>query len=342
MLFSINNYRAFSILLIVLSHCYWISGWQADSSLDIFVKHYISGGTFFFLFISGYLFGCVWLDKFNYLRFLKLKLVNIGSPYIAISLPVIILAIITKQPYGEYFFDNNTGLWSEVVKPFFMYLLYGRVLTGYWYIPFIFLVFLISPLLIRFCRTETKTQTICLLILYSISLFVWRAEDNMNPIQALFYFIPVFLLGCYCQIHASWISVHQGALIKICFFFSIIFMVIQVYFLDVPGNLHKPMFSYQGANINSIERSFLAVLMFLVLERYMNYRVAILDYIAKASFSIYLLHPLIIAIYKRAVGLEYDSFLYFLSLTTLVFCCCWAVALTGKKLIGRHSRYVLG
>lgn len=142
---SINNFRAFSIFMIVLSHTYWISNVPVGNKIGDFYIAFTFGGTFYFLFISGFLFDQLSLASFDYYKYMIKKIRNVVSPYVVMSFLPILIALNMQSIYPEYFFSSTSGIYSEYVKPFFLYLFTGRALTGYWYIPFIFLIFILAP-----------------------------------------------------------------------------------------------------------------------------------------------------------------------------------------------------
>ena len=179
---GINNFRALSIFLIVFGHCFWISNWYPDKTWQNVYLYMIPGGTFFFAFISGFLFAHLNVSTFRYADFIARKWRNIASPYLWISVPVICFAVVVQYP--GYFVDSRDGFYYQYLLPFFKYLLTGRVFTGYWYIPFILLVFAISPLLVRFYHLSSRVQLMMVAVLLLLAMFVHRAEDNLNPLQS--------------------------------------------------------------------------------------------------------------------------------------------------------------
>ena len=78
----------------------------------------------------------------------------------------------------------------------------GSHLIAYWYIPFIILVFLMSPLHIKFIQLKLTNQILILIILGLVSLFIQRPFEKIKVFQAihsLMYFTPVYLFGMICS-----------------------------------------------------------------------------------------------------------------------------------------------
>lgn len=243
---------------------------------------------------------------------------------------------------GGYFFYGNEGMYGEYIRPFFHYLLTGWVITGFWYMPFILLVFITSPILVAFCKSTNKVQIIIMAVWFFIAMFIWRPVDNMNPLQCYFYFMPVFLLGCYTCINYHLLMHNYKIVLLISLISSIILMYYQVFIIGTTTNLEKYFMEYKGINVNIIERAFLTISIFVLFDRFFNYNIRLLDLIARSSFGIYLTHTIIIAIYTRLFSFKCDS-IYFLILLTFVFTfICFLFNYAVKYRFGNNMRYVIG
>lgn len=337
---GINNFRALAIFLIVFGHCYWISNWQPQSMAARVYWYLIPGGTFFFAFISGFLFAHLNVPVFSYIEFIQKKFRNIALPYLIISLLPICYAVVSHYP--GYFVDDRSGVYYQYLLPAVSYLFTGRVFTGYWYIPFIMLVFLLSPLLVRFYRAAHPLQISLTALLLCASIFIHRPVDNLNPLQSLAYFLPVFMAGMVFQKHFNWLKSRYLWLPWLLLLLSLLLSVYQSAFLGVVHNSHKAFFELQGPDLKVIEKMLQAVAVLMLFERYWHKRHAFIDLIASASFSIFFLHPLVIAVTKRVLQDRYSGFIYWHVLTIAVFSCTLLLTLLMKKLLGANSRPVIG
>ena len=144
---SLNHYRAISILLIVAGHCYGLAGIEFDSFPENIIKNLITGGTINFVFISGFLFYSVFYQRFEYVEFLKGKIKKVLMPYVFLSIPAILLFFYRGS--GTSGMANTDYTYVETI---FEFLISGKHLIAYWYIPFIMLVFLVSPMHIYFIK----------------------------------------------------------------------------------------------------------------------------------------------------------------------------------------------
>ena len=84
----------------------------------------------------------------------------------------------------------------------------GTMVTAYWYIPFIFLVFLASPLFDRFIAPRYPCLRVGVFLLSLVVAFwLHRPENNLNPIHAFVYFFNVYLFGIlFCEYRTGLIA----------------------------------------------------------------------------------------------------------------------------------------
>ncbi|MBU2870034.1 acyltransferase [Colwellia sp. E2M01] len=342
-LHSLNNLRALSIILIVFNHTFWVSNWHPESVYSGLYKFLLMGGTFYFLFISGFLFNHLSVENFSYSKFIKQKIRTVISPYIFLSIFPIIVAVTVYPVYPEYFFTiKGQGIWLEYIKPAILYFLSGRVLTGYWYIPFIALVFILSPLFVKYSKFTLKNQLLLLGCLIIISGFTHRATDNMNPFQAVVYLIPMFMFGMLCSAYNTEIKKISMGYVTLLILGSTILSVYQLVVLNIPGNLSKEMFTYAGFDLRLIEKGMQILGVYLLFERFCSKDIKFISLIASSSFAIYFLHSIVIFVIKRVVPANWEGFLYWHLLTICVVGICILIAWILKKILGHKSRYIIG
>ena len=76
----------------------------------------------------------------------------------------------------------------------------GRMVIAYWYIPFIFLVFLASPLFDRFIELSRGWRAAVFAASIAIAFWVVRPVENLNPVQCFFYFANFYMFGIlFCE-----------------------------------------------------------------------------------------------------------------------------------------------
>ena len=77
---SLNWFRGLAILFVVLTH---VDSGSLNSNIAQYIKTFVGNGTFYFVFISGYLFFHL-IHKYSYLDYLRKKFLYVLIPYVFI------------------------------------------------------------------------------------------------------------------------------------------------------------------------------------------------------------------------------------------------------------------
>ncbi|MEZ8102662.1 acyltransferase family protein [Vibrio bivalvicida] len=341
---SFNNFRAIAIVFIVAAHSYGISGVQRTGFFDYFISNIIAVGTSLFVFISGYLFYEVFYKNFDYISFLKKKANNVLSPYLFLGIvPISVYLVFIQGEFNGYFDATQPGLIHEYLIPSIKYYVSGRFLPAYWYIPFILITFVLSPLHVRYANLSLRLQIITIFSLCTIAVLVHRPVENINVFQSLLYFSPVYLIGITTAINKDY--VYSSLKGKDGFLLAIVVGLAGLQAsLGLYGNFHKPAFVYSGVDIVFIQKIFMCFFFMIFLHRFENYSNKLLCTLASTSFSVFFIHPYIIQVWpKLGLGsIGQGSWLVFLF--TVVMICTMSVVLakTAKLIFKRHSRMVVG
>lgn len=345
---SINNFRAISIILIVIGHCRNIVPSVSPYSIgeEIFINLFISGGTNLFVFISGFLFHHVSCKKFAYKTFIILKFKNILLPYLILgTMPVAYCVISQRNGWGEYFLPNGGSIFYRYIIPVVKYYLTGRFLTGYWYIPFISLIFLISPFFIKFIEMQLKSKVMVIVVLTTISAFLHRPINNINVLQSVVYFLPVFLMGMLCSQNKDQIYSYIFGK-EIFFLLSAVGLAVIQALLGINGNYSKDPLAYGGIDIILIQKIFLCLFLMVWLHRYESLSNKYVQLIASTSFAIYFLHPFLLIAFAKVcafLGINFSpSLLIYPFFITFIIGLCVIMALLLKKILPKYSRYIIG
>jgi hypothetical protein len=348
---SISNFRALSILLIVMGHMYFY-GFMSESSISQFIKNLITGGTIFFVFISGYMFHHVFIRKFNYVRFVFKKICNIFLPYLFLGFIAIFLLYITNSGY----FDSHNSTYGEgilfmpedsKVLIFFKYIISGRFLIAYWYIPFVMLVFLFSPIFIGYSKLGVKWMMFIFLFFSLISIFIHRPILQLNPIQSFFYFSPFYLLGIMISQYRVSASVFFDKYFYLGVLLSITFSLIAVCY-DHNGTSMKQALSYQGIDYMFLQKLFLCMVLYHFFDKN-DFQSSFFDTLSEYSFAIFFIHPWYMALgYKFSVkffGGEFNDsvIFYFISVLVIIYISIFSAYLIKKIFKGsQHTRKLIG
>lgn len=347
---SFNYFRGIAIVFIVAGHCLYMSGWAIDSSFEKWVANLVLGGTFFFVFISGFLFHHIYASRFQYGKFIKTKIKNVLLPYLILSGPYVFYSVLIKHsgPFAEYIFTPDPGIYHAYIKPIMLYLWTGRILTAYWYIPFIMVVFFLSPLIMAFIRLRPAFQIWIIFFLSLVSITVQRPVLNLFVWQSFFYFLPVYLFGVVVSIHRKiFYEKCAGREIYLLIAISLLAMIQSLYY-PFFGNFHKPPFQFSWPDLLFIQKILLCVFFMALLNRMERYSMSILDTLASASFAIFFIHPYLLwgvqVIMNQNIPflMEINGPVLWLSMTLLVILVSIGLARCIRYVFKSYSRMIIG
>lgn len=337
-----DYFRAIAILLIILGHCY--NAWPRSDIWDATLVNFISGGTALFVFISGFFFHHVYFAKYRYWSFIKNKTKYVFLPYLILSLLYIIYFYLTRgeivmaKVINEFYGPDlsNTGL-------VIMNLLTGRTLWAYWYVPFAMLLFLLSPVFIRFISLSLNAKLIITVSLFVLSMFVQRPSWEINPIHSLIYYFPYYLFGIIYSTERTNINQWIDGKALLLFFFTIAVALIM-YLLGQKDSMGKAsIFMWHGIDLMIFQKTSLILFMLAFTMRLQQYDIAFLKITANMSFAFFFLHQWALS-FMRSTGMM--DFKHGFEGVLLIFggavIFSYIVARIVKLLLGSHSRYVIG
>ena len=354
---SINYFRGIAIIIIVMTHSYGVAHWNVYTAPNLFEKLFYSfnlNGSVFFVFISGYLYNHIFYPNFEYKKFLVKKAKFVLLPYLICSTLPIIYTVFDRQ--NEWLFNfvfvNGgkgflpDGMLEQPLKAIGWFLITGRAVYAYWFIPMIAIVFLISPLINSLIKSGHLLKVIIFLL--PISMIVHRPILNINPLHSLVYFLPVYLLGIYSSINRKKILVAlESTQSKIALMLvSISLILIQVLVLNSWGNFNKVFFSITIPDINIIQKILLCFLFISLLDNLEETNINTLKKTAQTSFAIYFIHPFLIRPLTRlpnVLGFDFQGNLFTLIIATAVMVgLSIAIAQLIKLIFKKNSRYIIG
>lgn len=328
---SIVYFRAISILLIAAGHCLNIADLFPRSTSEQLFSNFIVGATSLFVFVSGYLFHHVFYKRFQFVSFMKGRLARVAVPYLVLAIPSI---LILRQP--DLFSADGQ-------MTFLTTLAIGNLYWIYWYIPFICLTFLLSPLHVGFISLSVRIQIVVIVVLSIVSLLGHRPVNNIPPWHSVIYFAPVYLVGVF-------VSLHRKRLLELVRgkeLFFVLATAAMIWFQTEMGqikNSHKLFLTYEGIDWMFLNKLLFALALFFVLERYCGQPSRFTRLIADASFAIFFLHPIgiYIIIKTKSFPVIGNPWLDLVLATVLIVGGSLVIATGLKRLVGRYSRYALG
>lgn len=347
-LVAFDYFRGIAILFIVAGHSY--GPWAINSFGEKMLANIIAGGTSLFVFISGFFFHHVFYDKFLFKKFLDKKTKSVFIQYLILSSMGILyyLYLPSPLPYSNSLQITNLSSWTDYAKMVGIYLWTGRIATAYWYIPFILIIFSISPAFIQYIKLGTKYRIIIFFMFLSFSIFIHRPTGNLSPLHSVLYFAPIYMLGIICSLHREIVLDFTKSRSITIGFIVFLLSFLQALFYTDHGNFHKDeIFSYQGLDIIIIQKIAMCFFFLSILQRYERKNIPILNLLASGSFAIFFLHPWTLMIFGNVGAQEFlGSFLpgmgVFIITVPIILISSLLVAYILKLGLKRSSRYVTG
>jgi surface polysaccharide O-acyltransferase-like enzyme len=299
-----------------------------------------------FCIYIGLFFHHIFYKNFKYQIFIQKKIKNVLFPYLILSTLAFLVVVIIL---GDDFFQQakNLNSFLNYFTLYFKYLWTGKVLTAYWYIPFIMLTFALSPIFLKFIELKKNKQLLTLLTLLFFSMLVHRPEANLSPFHSFIYFTPIYLLGIFFSIHQDKALHFLEGKIILLGIGVVSLALLQIKSHGSYGNYHKmDMFSYHGIDRIIIQKILLIFFIIALLQKFANKQIQVLKYLASLSFPIFFIHPWITFFIKYSAIYEYllflPGFVIFIIITTSAVLGSILVAGLIKLIFKKRSSYIIG
>ena len=346
---SLNHFRAIAIVFIVAGHSLFMTGVIDESVTNIFetaLINIIAGGTSLFVFISGFLFHHVFYKKYEFIKFMKGKLKNVLTPYLLLGiLPIMFYISKGETNYSGFFLATGDGWFEHYVIPAIKYYWTGAFLTAYWYVPFVLVTFLMSPLHVLFIKQSNRLQLFFIFIFSIVAIIIHRPIDNLSVFQSVLYFFPVYLFGLWCSINKEFIY----AKLKNKELYLVILIVLIAGLqasLSQVGNYHKAAFNYTSIDLMFIQKNIMCLFFMVWLHRFEQVNNRFLHTVAATSFTVFFLHPYIIWIIQKVsknISLsDYYNWMAYPVYVASILLICIYIALLTKRILPKFSRYIIG
>ncbi|MFT6203401.1 MAG: surface polysaccharide O-acyltransferase-like enzyme [Spirosomataceae bacterium] len=348
---SINYFRGISIIFIVFGHCLTLADYTYDSIAGNTLFNLTKGGTVFFVFISGFLFHHIFYEKFRFKDFIMKKTKYVLVPYLILSTIPIVHLLISTSISGILSSSTFSLKYESLLSfPILNHYFTGsdKNFVGYWYIPFIIIVFVMSPIFIRFIQLRLKTQILTTLLLLICSIFMHRGTylNAFSVFQNVLFFTPVYLLGIILSKKKDLIYSKLTGKEFYILSLPLTLAIIQAY-IGRFGTYHKAPFTFGGIDLMIIQKILLCLFFMIFLNRFENYKLRFLEIIAANSFGVYFTHGIIISFFttiKKKLDFSFtsNSFITYCLVTILIFFISIIATLFVKRLFPKYSRYLIG
>lgn len=307
---DIVNIRAIAIIIVMIGHSIilYSSNWdlyEPDSPFLFFdyLKRFIDAFQMpLFFSLSGYLY-VFSKTKFSFMGMLLDKSMRLLIPYLFVGC-FYMVPIKMILHYKEY-----EGM--SYVSILLRCILFGKSNGHLWYLPALFIIFLICNLFFlvveRFLKIQAKFHLYAYLILLALSImtrsFLFELSFEISFFQKAIYYLPFFLVGCIiCTQKTIVDKANQKNSIKLASI--IVFVLVAV----ISVYINKS--SVLGSTV-------LVVCIYIFIPRKTNKSMSFID---KNSFGLYLFHsPLIyfMFVYKPNINPIIFALISFVGLGSL-------------------------
>lgn len=268
-------------------------------------------------------------------------------PYLFLSIiPILYFIFSSSGPHSVILISTKQDLWTKYFFPLIWYLFTGKVNFAYWYVVFIMVIFIFQPASIKYITFKTYQQIIIFIIFFLISIFIYRPVRNINLIQSVIYFTPIYLLGIIASIYRQqFYKFLQNKELLILLVVIFLAFLQAIYYPDY-GSLHKNPFELALPDIMMIQKIFFILFLMSFLHKYDNYSSRMIDLLASSSFGLYFIHPyVIIFLYKFKNIFSNPGFpeiIWVGVISFIVILITLISAKVSKIILGKRSRMIIG
>lgn len=251
--------------------------------------------TIYFSIISGIIYSHVFRGR-NHIRFLKTRLVNVGSAYLVMTLILTIIAFALA-----YHRQGPPLDWPAFARTLGFNLLTGDAWNTMWYIPVILGLYAISPWLSRLATTPRLRPLAIGLIL--LPLLVSRTGTVLTP--AIFiYFLGAYMVGLMLgdrlEQSIAFLKQHLAIIIAVAAGSTVALVILHAAGIDMvgPTSVQESFYYLQRLSIAGL----LLLGLSLLVGRGPPLWRMVIGVSASASFGIYFIHGPLLRPIARLVG----------------------------------------
>lgn len=343
----IHYFRGLAILFIVGLHACVTLNWGDGLMQRKVLVVLFNNGTVLFVFIAGFLFFHLNKDRFDYKRYLQKKFLYVIIPYLLVSIPAIIDKLYFDKIGEHWWMDHGFSERTKVASVFLL-LATGRHMGVFWFIPMISVIYLLSPVILRFAKTQVFLYVAPALMF--AGLYNFRFGYYANIWLSLQYFFPVYLFGI-------WLYRVKDVLFRRAWWAAVVLisiyagMCVAEIFEWVPFNetigLRDVKYSVYRFNFNKAKIILLCIGALLVFYINNARRMPLLKTLGDYSFGIFFVHLYVIQVFRLAdkrgiIPLSPPSILTFILYFAMVMVITVAIVKVIKMIFKENSRYVIG
>lgn len=322
----VHDFRGLAVLFIVTTHTLSLFDWSASPELARVLKYLVANGTTFFLFISGFLFEYL-KDRYEPLDYWGKKLRFVVLPYLIVSTPALVVFVFLAARHDMPAGFESMSDWQQVLY----FLVTGKHLAPFWFIPTIVAFYLVSPLILRAFRNDRVFWALPLL--FVLPAFISRSD---NALLNVVHFLPIWALGMLtCRFRQT----AEPLLMRHLWLLLALSVALGIAELAFTRGTHT--------YLDYLQKTVLILFLVAVMLRLGSRATPWLGWAGGLSFGIFFVHSYVITAFKYAiehgVGQLPDG-----GVPQLLLAAAFAMLTSTllvkalMRLLGRRSRYVIG
>jgi len=333
----IHNFRSFAICGIVGAHALYNFEWQNNELMFVFFDSLFNESSIWFFFIAGFLFQYL-SPRYSYGDYLLKKLKFVIVPYLILSVPALVASEFwVKQEVPATFYA--LPVWEQVS----LFLLTGKHLAPFWFVPTITIFYLIAPVFIKMDKLKWPYLLLPAVIL--LSAFLGRdgfltatgLSGYYSPFSKGIYLFSVYFFGLFCSRY------HQKVLDLMKKYHLIILTFVVVFFFS------EMYWHGQQVYCQYLFKIFSCPLLIYYLYVYDGLLKERFGYLGTVSFGLFFIHGYLLSalkfIYFEATGLNNlpdGNLLNYTVLVLFVLLVCTYLLYFSRQYFGKSSRMLVG
>ncbi|MCF8475224.1 MAG: acyltransferase [Emcibacter sp.] len=325
----IHNFRAFAIIGIVGAHSLHAFQWNDHPLMFRFFDTFFNQSSILFFFIAGFLFQYL-SKRFEKYFYWKKKIQYVILPYVLLSIPGLYYytQIGIQDNTWEGFYDYST------IKQIFFFMITGKHLAPFWFVPTIVIFYIFAPLLIK---ADRDRRIYWLLPLFMVISFIIGRGGHYGPINKAAYLFSIYLFGMFS-------SIHHDKILEIVKKYHVI-MLITVAAL-ILGNVFTVDLDQYFIYVSKL---LMCPLLMYYLYKSRDFFGDRLNYLGHISFGIFFIHAYVLPIIKLSylkfsgnIDFPEGNIISYTLVTLSVTVTSMAIIYLCQRIAGKYSRMILG
>lgn len=340
-----DYFRGIAILMVLVAH----ATVKMEGTASDYFRALIVGGTNYFLFISGFFFYLIYRPNFSYIPFIIKRAKYVFLPFLVITLVALLVT-----PWISYVVSSEAP-WDVFRAKLGAFLDVGRLYRPHWYVLFIMVLFLLSPLYLLYAKMGLRSMASVLMVMFVVSCLAHRPwpDADMVSLHGIIHFNVFYMFGIFYAKYRAKLDGHRGIIVGLGLVVAVI-AIFQALPLNGPHRIfyHKQFWDYAGWDWMATQKAALCLpLVYLCCALRKGVVTSFLVWCAQLSFGFYLLHDPIY-FYTKAVlrhlpinpNLTAPNTLLVSAITLLVGVTVSTLVIRlSRKLVGKNaSRMLVG